>query len=257
MSPIVQKRVPASKLPIAYRAIRIAAFLYGTFAYAVSSFAFVYAIGFVSGIAVPKAINSGDVRSVATAVAIDLTLLSIFALQHSGMARRVYKAAFARFASPVIERSTYVLSTGLVLLLLFWQWSPIPGTVWAISNPLVANIVLRVGFFGWLMAFYSTFLISHFELFGLKQVFDHFCNRAAAPAKFATPGLYRIVRHPIYVGSLIAFWSTPVMSAGHLLFAVAMTVYILVYLEERDLIAVFGVEYRRYREKVGMLFPKL
>lgn len=259
MSTIIQKAAPASKLPVAYHAIRISALLYGVFAYAVSSFAFVYAIGFVSGVAVPKAINSGDVRSIAVAVAIDMTLLVIFAIQHSGMARRIYKAVFARFASPVIERSTYVLSTGLVLLLLFWQWSPIPNTVWAISNPLVANIVLVVGFLGWLIVFYSTFLISHFELFGLKQVFDHVCSRVAAPVKFTTPGLYRIVRHPLYVGFLSAFWFTPVMTAGHLLFAGVMTVYILVgiSLEERDLVAVFGAEYRRYREKVGMLFPKL
>ena len=166
---------------------------------------------------------------------------------------------FVRFASPVIERSSYVLLASLTLLLLFWQWQPIPAVVWDTQNPILAGLAIGVGFLGWLIVLYSTFLISHFELFGLTQVITHFAGHIAAPVKFKTPGLYRLIRHPIYLGFIIAFWSTPTMTLGHLLFALVTTAYIFagIYLEERDLMSFFGDEYRRYRDRVAMLVPGL
>jgi protein-S-isoprenylcysteine O-methyltransferase Ste14 len=188
-----------------------------------------------------------------------LVLMSIFAVQHSGMARQGFKKLFARFASPAIERSTYVLLASLSLILLYWQWQPMPAVVWNIEAPVLAGVVTAGGFLGWLIVLYSTFLISHFELFGLTQVVSHFAGRVAEPMKFKTPGLYRLIRHPIYLGFIIAFWCTPTMTLGHLLFAAVTTAYIFVgiYLEERDLVAMFGNEYRHYREKVAMLVPRL
>jgi len=163
------------------------------------------------------------------------------------------------FASPAIERSTYVLLASLSLILLYWQWQPMPTMVWNIQNSIAADIVTAVGFLGWLIVLYSTFLISHFELFGLTQVVSHFAGRVTEPMKFKTPGLYRMIRHPIYLGFIIAFWFTPTMTLGHLLFAAVTTAYIFVgiYLEERDLVAMFGDEYRRYRDRVAMLMPRL
>jgi protein-S-isoprenylcysteine O-methyltransferase Ste14 len=192
-----------------------------------------------------------------TALLTNLVLMSIFAVQHSGMARQGFKRLFARFASPAIERSTYVLLASLSLILLFWQWQPMPSVVWHIDNPVFAGIATAGGAVGWLIVLYSTFLISHFELFGLTQVVSHFAGRMVEPMKFKTPGLYRMIRHPIYLGFIIAFWCTPTMTLGHLLFAAVTTSYIFVgiYLEERDLVAMFGSEYRRYREKVAMLVP--
>jgi protein-S-isoprenylcysteine O-methyltransferase Ste14 len=183
--------------------------------------------------------------------------MSVFAVQHSGMARQGFKRLFARFASPAIERSTYVLLTSMALILLFWQWQPMPTVVWTIEDPVLSGVAIAGGFLGWLIVLYSTFLISHFELFGLTQVVAHFAGRMVEPVKFKTPGLYRLIRHPIYLGFIIAFWCTPTMTLGHLLFAAVTTSYIFVgiYLEERDLVSMFGNEYRRYRERVAMLLP--
>jgi protein-S-isoprenylcysteine O-methyltransferase Ste14 len=245
----------STKLPsFARRAI---ALLYGATAYAIFLGTFIYAIGFVSQYLVPKTIDSGATTSPWRALSIDLLLLSMFAVQHSGMARQGFKRLFARFASPVVERSSYVLSASLTLLLLFWQWRPIPAVIWDIQNPIPASLAIGGGFLGWLIVLYSTFLISHFELFGLTQVITHFAGRITAPVKFKTPGLYRLIRHPIYLGFVIAFWSTPTMTLGHLLFALVTTAYIFVgiYLEERDLMSFFGDEYRRYRNRVAMLLP--
>jgi methanethiol S-methyltransferase len=245
----------STKLPsFARRAI---ALLYGATAYAIFLGTFIYAIGFVSQYLVPKTIDSGATTSPWRALSIDLLLLSMFAVQHSGMARQGFKKLFARFASPVVERSSYVLSASLTLLLLFWQWRPIPAVIWDIQNPIPASLAIGGGFLGWLIVLYSTFLISHFELFGLTQVITHFAGRITAPVKFKTPGLYRLIRHPIYLGFIIAFWSTPTMTLGHLLFALVTTAYIFVgiYLEERDLMSFFGDEYRRYRNRVAMLLP--
>ena len=238
-------------------AMRTFALCYGALAYLIFLCSFLYAVGFVSRLMVPKTIDTGVQTSVLNAVVINLILLSLFAVQHSGMARQGFKRAFARIASPVIERSSYVLSASLLLLLLFWQWRPIPAIVWDIQTPILADLAVAGGFVGWLIVLYSTFLISHFELFGLTQVISNFAGRVVAPVKFKTPGLYRLIRHPIYLGFIIAFWSTPTMTVGHLLFAAVTTAYIFVgiYLEERDLVTLFGEEYRRYRARVAMLLP--
>jgi protein-S-isoprenylcysteine O-methyltransferase Ste14 len=236
-------------------ATRTLALGYGALAYVAFFGTILYAIGFVSQYVVPKSIDTGSTSS--WALPVDLLLMSIFAVQHSGMARNGYKKLFARYAAPVIERSSYVLLASLSLLLLFWQWQPIPSVVWNIQTPSLAVIATAVGFLGWSIVFYSTFLISHFELFGLTQVVAHFFGRLAAPARFRTPGLYRLIRHPIYLGFILAFWSAPTMTLGHLLFAAVTTAYIFVgiYLEERDLVTLFGDEYRRYRARVAMLLP--
>ncbi|MBR1251351.1 isoprenylcysteine carboxylmethyltransferase family protein [Bradyrhizobium sp. AUGA SZCCT0169] len=240
-------------------AMRMLALCYGGLAYLIFLGTFLYAVGFVSQLVVPKTINSGPAASLPTALLINLILMSIFAVQHSGMARQGFKRLFARFASPAIERSTYVLLASLSLILLFWQWQPMPAVVWNIEGPVFAAVVTAIGFMGWLIVLYSTFLISHFELFGLTQVVAHFAGRLTAPIAFRTPGLYSLIRHPIYLGFIIAFWSTPVMTLGHLLFASVTTAYIFVgiWLEERDLVAFFGDEYRKYRERVAMLLPGL
>lgn len=240
-------------------AMRSLALGYGAVAYLIFLGTFLYALGFVSQYIVPKTIDTGAPPPLRHALLIDLLLMSIFAVQHSGMARQGFKRLFARFASPVVERSSYVLLASLTLLLLFWQWQPIPTMVWNIQDPVLAGLVTAGGFLGWLIVLYSSFLISHFELFGLTQVVTHFAGRIVAPVKFKTPGLYRLIRHPIYLGFIIAFWSAPVMTLGHLLFASVTTAYIFVgiYLEERDLVAFFGDEYRRYRARVAMLLPGL
>jgi len=245
--------------PTTSLATRTFVLCYGGIAYLIFLGTFLYAIGFVSRLIVPKTIDSGEAASLPTALLINLVLMSIFAVQHSGMARQGFKKLFARFASPAIERSTYVLLASLSLILLFWQWQPMPNVIWNITGPVFAGVATAGGFLGWLIVLYSTFLISHFELFGLTQVVTHFAGRLVAPVKFRTPGLYRLIRHPIYLGFIIAFWSTPFMTLGHLLFASVTTAYIFVgiWLEERDLVAFFGDEYRKYREKVAMLVPGL
>jgi protein-S-isoprenylcysteine O-methyltransferase Ste14 len=230
---------------------------YGAIAYAAFFATFLYAIGFVSGYLVPKTIDSGEAWSTLSVAACDLALLGLFALQHSGMARRGFKRIFKGVASPVIERSTYVLCATLVLDLLLYYWQPIPDIAWRIVSPDLASAVNILQFVGWLIALVSTFLISHFELFGLKQVAHNFVGHPLPEASFKAPALYRFVRHPIYLGFIIAFWAAPTMTMGRLLFAVVTTAYIFVgiALEERDLIATFGDQYRLYRERVAMLFP--
>ena len=259
MSITMQTGPDAAPPAIASFAARLLTLCYGGIAYLIFFGTFLYAIGFVSRFVVPKTIDTGATSSPLTALLINLVLMSIFAVQHSGMARQGFKKLFMRFASPAIERSTYVLLASLTLILLFWQWQPMPTVVWNIENPVLAGVATAGGFLGWLIVLYSTFLISHFELFGLTQVVAHFAGRMVAPVKFKTPGLYRFIRHPIYLGFIIAFWSTPVMTLGHLLFASVTTAYIFVgiYLEERDLVSLFGSEYRRYRERVAMLLPGL
>jgi protein-S-isoprenylcysteine O-methyltransferase Ste14 len=238
-------------------ALRILALGYGASAYLIFLITFLYAVGFVSRLLVPKTLDTGPQETLWTAVAIDLALLSLFAVQHSGMARQGFKKLFARFASPVIERSSYVLLASLTLLLLFWQWRPITTMVWEVQSSIPAALLTAGGFLGWLIVLYSTFLISHFELFGLTQVITNFAGRVVAPVKFKTPGLYKVIRHPIYLGFIVAFWSTPTMTLGHLMFAAVTTAYIFVgiYLEERDLVSFFGDEYRRYRARIPMIIP--
>jgi methanethiol S-methyltransferase len=259
MSATIQNTPESSKAPstAASMATKTLALAYGAVTYAIFLGTFLYAVGFVAQVGVPKTIDTGTMSSVPRALLVDLVLMSIFAVQHSGMARQGFKKLFARFASPVIERSTYVLTASLSLALLLWQWQPIPDVVWSIETPYLADLAIAGGVLGWLIVLYSTFLISHFELFGLTQVVAHFAGRLAAPVQFKTPGLYRLIRHPIYLGFIIAFWSTPMMTVGHLLFAAVTTAYIFVgiTLEERDLVALFGDEYRRYRARVAMLLP--
>lgn len=236
---------------------RTLAFLYGLAAYCLFLVAFLYAIGFVSGVAVPKTIDTGPVVPITEAIIVNLLVLTVFALQHSVMARPAFKRWWTRFVPPTIERSTYVLLATLALILILWQWRPIPTVVWHIDNPTLAMIVLGVSFFGWFLVLLSTFLINHFELFGLHQVILNVMGRKSPEPHFKTPVLYKVVRHPIYLGFIIAFWAAPTMTVGRLMFAAVTTAYIFVgiWLEERDLIAVFGDEYRRYRERVSMLVP--
>jgi protein-S-isoprenylcysteine O-methyltransferase Ste14 len=236
---------------------RIAAFIYGLAAYFVFFFAFVYAIGFVTGVVVPKTIDTGPAVPVEEALIINLLLMSLFAVQHSVMARKQFKRWWTRFVPHSIERSTYVLFASLALLLLFWQWRPIPGVVWHIADPNIASAIVGLSFFGWLLVLTSTFLINHFELFGLHQVANNLSGRALPAPRFKMPLLYKLVRHPIYLGFIVAFWAAPVMTIGHLVFATVTTTYIFVgiFLEERDMVELFGDEYRRYRDRVSMLVP--
>lgn len=252
-----QSPAPASSSTLG----RILGFAYGAVAYVFFLVTILYAIGFVSGFAVPKTVDT--VRDTAPppmhAFAVNLVLLGLFAIQHSGMARRGFKHVLTRVVSPVIERSTYVLCSSLVLILLFAAWQPLPQIAWRIGNANATLAVYLLAAFGWLLVVYSTFLISHFELFGLKQVTLNAIGRAVPGIDFKTPGLYRVVRHPIYLGFLIAFWAAPVMTFGHLLFSAATTAYIFIgiALEERDLVATFGDQYRHYRARVAMLLPGL
>ncbi len=236
---------------------RIFALLYGLAAYFVFFGTFLYAVGFVGGMVVPKTIDTGPTASLPEALIVDLLLLSIFAIQHSVMARPQFKRWWTKFVPATIERSTYVLLASLALVLLFWQWRPITAVIWQIDNPQIAMALVALSFAGWLIVLTSTFLINHFELFGVHQVANNLMDRPMAPPRFRTPMLYKFVRHPIYLGFIIAFWATPTMTAGHFLFAAVTTTYIFVgiMLEERDLIDLFGDDYRRYRERVAMLVP--
>lgn len=236
---------------------RALAFLYGVGAYAFFLATFAYAGFFVAGLVVPKTIDTGMASPPLRAAAIDLGLMTLFALQHSGMARRSFKRWWTRFVPPAVERSTYVLFSTAALALILWQWRPIPAPAWHVEDPVFAAAIWILAALGWAIVGLSTFLISHFELFGLSQVARHLTRRAPQAFRFQTPLFYRLVRHPLYLGFLIAFWAAPVMSAGHLLFAATATAYIFlgVRLEERDLVEDFGPQYRRYQARVPMLFP--
>jgi protein-S-isoprenylcysteine O-methyltransferase Ste14 len=236
---------------------RVIALLYGLVAYALFFASFLYAVGFVSGLIVPKTIDDGALVPLTEALIVNLMLMSLFAVQHSVMARRQFKEWWTRYVPKSVERSTYVLFASLALVLLLWQWRPMPATVWQIDNPVVAASVTALSLLGWIIVLTSTFLINHFELFGLHQVANNLTGRSMPEARFRTPLYYNFVRHPIYLGFIIAFWAAPTMSVGHLLFAAVTTAYIFVgiLLEERDLIDLFGDDYRRYRNRVSMLVP--
>jgi protein-S-isoprenylcysteine O-methyltransferase Ste14 len=239
------------------RMLKLTAFLFGAVAYLTFLFTILYAIGFVAGLVVPKAIDTGAKSPVFEALVINLVLMLLFAVQHSVMARSSFKQWWTQFIPKPVERSTYVLFASLTLLVLFWQWRPMPAVIWHVEEPEMATVIAGVSFFGWLIVFASTYLINHFELFGLHQVANHLAGREMPPPVFRTPLLYNFVRHPIYLGFIIAFWAAPTMTAGHLLFATVTTAYIFVgiLLEERDLTVMFGDDYRRYRERVSMLLP--
>jgi len=237
---------------------RLLALLYGTAAYVLFLATFLYAIAFVAGVGVPKHIDNGAAAPFPVALGIDLVLLSLFAVQHSGMARPGFKRWWTRFVPVPVERSTYVLASSLVLILLFWQWRPLPQLIWSVDGGIARGLLYGLSAVGWLLVLTGTFVINHFDLFGLRQVWFYARRRQAMDEPFVTRAFYRIVRHPLMLGFLIAFWATPTMSAGHLLFALVTTGYILVavkFLEERDLVAMYGDTYRDYQRRVPMLLP--
>jgi protein-S-isoprenylcysteine O-methyltransferase Ste14 len=238
---------------------RWAVFLYGVGSYVVFLGTFLYALGFVGNFLVPKSMDSVREGPLATALAVNLGLLSLFAVQHSVMARRGFKQRLTRWLPEAAERSTYVLASSLALLLLFAFWRPLGGVVWNVDDPLARAILLGLFAFGWLLVLASTFLINHFDLFGLRQIWLYLRQRPYTALGFRTPGPYRLVRHPLYVGWLFAFWATPTMTTTHLFFAVVTTAYILfaIRLEERDLVSAFGTAYTSYMSRVPMLVPGL
>jgi methanethiol S-methyltransferase len=238
---------------------KILALLYGIAAYVLFLGTFLYAIGFVGNVGVPKSIDTGQDSNVFFAVAINAVLLLLFAVQHSVMARPWFKNQWTKMVPWSVERSTYVVAASLVLDVLLWQWRPIPNVVWDVRGTLVGTILSVTFWIGWGVLLLSTFLINHFELFGLAQVWNYFRSSEHKPPAFRTPALYKYTRHPLYLGFLIAFWSAPRMTAGHLLFSVATTGYILLAItfEERDLMRFHGDAYRQYRLRVPMLIPFL
>ncbi|MGE2832378.1 methanethiol S-methyltransferase [Mycobacterium sp. SMC-4] len=238
---------------------RAAALVYGILCYAAFVVAFLYAVGFVTGIGVPRTVDRGIESPLTEAVLVNLMLLGAFAVPHSVMARPGFKKRWTRIVPPAIERSTYVLVSSALLGLLFWQWRTMDVTVWHIEPPAARAVIWVIAAAGWATVVTSTFMLSHVELFGLRQVFDTWRSGKPDDANhFRTPMLYRLVRHPLMLGFVVAFWAAPTMTAGHLLFAAASTAYILVALrfEERDLIATLGDQYRRYRGDVPMLIPR-
>lgn len=237
---------------------RVLAFLYGLACYLTFLATFLYAIGFVGNLAVPKAIDSGATGAFWPSLLVDALLLGLFALQHSAMARPAFKRGWTRVVPPPVERSTYVLLASLALVLLFWLWQPLPALVWQAEAAWARALLWGLFGLGWGVVLAATFMISHAHLFGLKQVHEHLRRQAPPELGFTTVGLYRHVRHPIMLGFVIAFWATPEMSVSHLVFALATTGYILValQLEERDLIGALGEPYRAYRQRVPMLLPR-
>jgi protein-S-isoprenylcysteine O-methyltransferase Ste14 len=238
---------------------RILSFGYGIFAYVCFLAVFLYAMGFVGDVLVPKSIDSGTAGPVGTAVAVNLALLSLFAVQHSGMARRSFKQFWTKVVPPPIERATYVLFSSAVLAVLFFQWHPMPMVIWNVDNAVGRTLLHALYWTGWGIVLLASCMISHFELFGLRQVWLHLQQKNYGESHFKTVGFYKFVRHPLQTGFLIAFWAAPTMTLGHLLFSVVVTAYILVavtFFEERDLVRMFGNTYRRYQRQVGMFLPR-
>ena len=236
---------------------RMLVFVYGLACYGMFIATFLYAIGFLGNFGVPKTIDSGHEGGLLEALAIDAALLAIFALQHSIMARAGFKRAWTRIVPPAAERSTYVLFSSLALLVMFWQWRPIGGVLWNAGEGVARTVILGIYAAGLLIILLSTFLINHFDLFGLRQVYLYLTRREYTHLEFRTPFFYRYVRHPLYVGWLLTFWAAPVMTVAHFFFAVMTTAYIFVAIrfEEADLIALHGKKYQRYREQVPMIIP--
>lgn len=238
---------------------RTGVLVFGVVSYAIFFATFCYAAGFVGDFLVPKSIDSTPTDPLGVALAVNAGLLGLFAVQHSVMARPAFKRWLTRFIPAGAERSTYVLMSSLALILLFWQWRPMGGVIWTVDHPVLAGL-LHGGFaFGWLLVLVTTFLINHFDLFGLRQSWLYFRGLPYRPLQFVTPGPYKLIRHPLYLGWFCAFWFTPTMTVAHLLFALATTGYILVAIqfEERDLVDVHGAEYEEYRQRTPMLVPRL
>jgi len=235
---------------------RILAFAYGVACYAVFLATFLYAIGFVSNVGVPKSIDSPPTTSLGYALLVNALLLGVFAVQHSGMARQGFKQAWTRIVPRPVERSTYVLFSSLALIILFWGWQPIGGVVWEVDNPTARLALIALSFAGWGLVLLCTFLINHFDLFGLRQVWLYLVGREYKPIAFRTPAIYNYVRHPLYLGFLVAFWAAPTMTIAHLVFALATTGYVLIaiQLEERDLMREHP-SYGEYRNRVSMIMP--
>lgn len=231
--------------------------IYGIIAYLIFLVAFLYAIGFVGNLFVPKSIDAGEEISLVPAVLINLGLLSLFALQHSIMARPAFKKWFTKIIDPAMERSTYILLSSLILLFMYWKWQPMTTIVWETEN-IVSLIVMAIFFLGWTIVFLSTFMISHFELFGLTQIYQNFKDESLTYPEFQVNWFYKLVRHPLMLGFIIAFWAAPTMTYGRLLFAVVTTAYMLIavkYLEEKDLRNLLGKDYENYQKRVPMIFP--
>ena len=236
---------------------RVSFFIYGCLSYLLFLAAFLYAIAFVEGVVVTTRLDGAAAGPLGTSLLIDTVLLGVFAVQHSVMARRGFKAWWTRIVPSEMERSTFVLLASAALLLMFWQWRPLGGVVWEVAAPAGRDVLVAISAFGWGMVLVATFLINHFDLFGLRQSWFALRGVPYRPVKLATPWLYRVVRHPLYLGFLIAFWSAPTMTLAHLVFAIATTGYILIaiQLEERDLVAEHGASYETYRRQVPMLLP--
>ena len=238
---------------------RVAIFAYGILSYLVFLAVFLYGIGFIGGFLTPTSLDGVPTSTLGHALTVDLSLLAAFAIQHSGMARPAFKRWWKRFVPEAAERSTYVLLSSLALVALYIFWRPIGGVVWSASGGLARNVVIGLYLFGWLLLLYTTFLIDHFDLFGLKQVWRRLANKTYRDPVFRTPSLYKLVRHPLYIGWLVIFWAAPTMTAAHLLFALGCTAYILIAIqfEERDLVSAFGNTYADYRARTPMLIPRL
>jgi protein-S-isoprenylcysteine O-methyltransferase Ste14 len=236
---------------------RLLTVTYGALSYLIFLAAFLYAIGFVGNIAVPRSVDHGVTAPLGQAVVVNVLLLGLFAVQHSVMARPAFKRWWTGFVPQPVERSTYVLLASLVLFVLYWQWRTMPALIWDVTPPAQRQALWALFWFGWVTAFAATFMVNHFDLFGLRQVYLAWRGKPYTEIGFRAPLLYRLVRHPLMLGLIIAFWATPTMTAGHLLFAIGTTGYIVlaVQLEERDLVAALGDQYHEYRGEVSMLLP--